>query len=142
MSGRLTKHLRLNTSGDTIVEVLLAIAIVSAVLGAAYVSTSQSLGNARQAEERSEAAKLVEGQLERLKVAFQTDPIPFNTVGSFCLDDTPARVATSNPACTVGRYALAIERSGNDFTATAKWDRAGGGASQEQVRIVYRLYAP
>jgi type II secretory pathway pseudopilin PulG len=139
MSVKLSAYL--GNRGDTIVEVLLAVAIVSAVLGGAYVSTSRSLANARQAQERSEAVKLVEGQLEKLKVAFTANPAGFSTGGAFCLDDTPARVTAGSAICTQGRYVLSVEHTGNNFTARALWDKFNGnGGTQEEVRIVYRLY--
>lgn len=53
--------------GDTIVEVLIAIAVVSMTLGGAYVTTNKSLRADRGAQERSNALKLVETQLESLK---------------------------------------------------------------------------
>jgi Tfp pilus assembly protein PilV len=137
MSGKLSPNL--GKSGDTIVEVLLAVAIVSTVLAGAYVATSRSLANSRQAQERSEAVKLVEGQLERLKAAFTADPASFATGSAFCLDDTPARITAGSPICTQGRYVLSVERNGNNFTARANWEKFAGGAPEE-VRIVYRLY--
>src|SRR4030095_15717644 len=141
MSRKLSTHIgALGSAGDTIVEVLLAVAIVSTVLAGAYVATSRSLANSRQAQERSEAAKFVEGQLEKLKTAFATDPTAFAAPGAFCMDDTPAPIPAGSAACTQGgRYVLSIERAGNNFTARAVWDKFGGGP-QEEVRIVYRLY--
>lgn len=138
--------LKLGSKGDTIVEVLLAIAVVSAVLGGAYVATNRSLGGVRQSQERGEALKLVEGQLERLKEAARTSDDVFTTsTNPFCLGDGLA--PTNDPAtCNQGpdgRYQLAIQRApsgdGYTFTASAVWDRFGGGG-QEQVEIRYRVY--
>jgi len=144
------KHL--NTKGDTIVEVLIAIAIVSAVLGGAFVSANRSLNGTRQAQERGEAVKLVESQLERLKAAAKTTDVgnPVKNIfaasgpNPFCLDDSLNRVAAGNALCTQGapaRYVLSIQRAADNstFTATANWD-AAGGAGPETIRIVYRLH--
>ena len=132
-----------NQSGDTIVEVLLAIAIVSAVLGAAYVSVDRSLRGSRQAQERGEAMKLLEGQVERLK---ELSAVPgsgiFTAVGSFCIDNSSVVVNATNAACRQGtenRYRLSIERNGNLFTTHAVWDKAGGGG-QDRVQFRYRIY--
>ncbi len=156
VASKLTKYITItprlwnNNRGDTIVEVLLAIAVVSAVLGGAYVSANRSSNNTRQAQERSEASKLVEAQLEQLKQATQNDPTFFTlpAATTYCLDGSLNRQLNpdTNAACVApgGRYRLKIERNGNSFTAMAHWDRFGGGASggggQEEVKIVYRLY--
>lgn len=144
----------LGSRGDTIVEVLLAIAVASAVLGGAYVSANRSLNGTRQAQERAEAVKFVEGQLERLKEVAKTDTTVFNTPPNpFCITETSTpsgvqlnRVVSGDPGCrqgTDGRYALQIQRdtSGGTttFTASARWDRVGGGG-QDQVILVYRMY--
>jgi type II secretory pathway pseudopilin PulG len=135
--------IKLGSKGDTIVEVMLAIAIVSAVLGGAFVSSNKSLQGARQSQERSEAMKLLEGQLERMK---QLSSTPGNNLftqsAQFCVNDTPAvRPISDTVACrqgTDGRYAMSITRNANTFTALATWDRIGGG--QDRVQLIYRIY--
>jgi type II secretory pathway pseudopilin PulG len=131
---------KLNNIGDTIVEVLLAIAIVSAVLGGAFLSVNTSLNGARQAQERGEAMKLLEGQIERLKEAAKLPASPvFTTTGPFCINNAQAIAAggclQGNPA----RYTLTITRSGNTFTALAEWDKVDGGA-RDRVQLIYRIY--
>jgi type II secretory pathway pseudopilin PulG len=154
----------LKQSGDTIVEVLLAIAVVSAVLGGAYVSATRSLNGNRQAQERAEATKLAEGQLERLKVII-SDPnqgILANDV--YCIDDNVAdatvdridfdSAVTAMPALSADgtinypagcritngvRYDVSIARNGQNFTVRARWDGSNGNGKDE-VAIVYRAY--
>lgn len=65
MSSRLTKISQ--QTGDTIVEVLVAMAIIGATLGVAFNIASRSQASIRGAEERSQALKLAEQQVERLK---------------------------------------------------------------------------
>jgi prepilin-type N-terminal cleavage/methylation domain-containing protein len=55
-----------NQSGDTIVEVLIAIVVVSMVLVAAYVTTTRSVNGIQDTEEHSEALQLAQTQLEFL----------------------------------------------------------------------------
>jgi type II secretory pathway pseudopilin PulG len=134
---------KLNEIGDTIVEVMLAIAVVSAVLGGAFVSSNKSLQGARQSQERGEAMKLLEGQLERMKqLSGSTGSNLFTQSAPFCVNDTPAIRLASDAACrqgTDGRYALSITRNANTFTALATWDRIGGGG-QDRVQLIYRIY--
>ncbi|HTE22446.1 MAG TPA: hypothetical protein VK674_05400 [Candidatus Limnocylindria bacterium] len=137
--------LSLNNSGDTIVEVLLAIAIVSSVLSGAFVSAGRSLRGAQVSQERGEALKLVEGQLELLKAALKDDSLADDVfaqgAADFCLSDTLAPTAGT---CTLGfggRYTMALRRTGDNFAASARWVKASGGV-QEEVTIVYRAYNP
>lgn len=58
---------RLTQLGDTIVEVLICMAIAGLALGLAYGTTRRSLNQIREAEERQEAVKLAEEQIERLQ---------------------------------------------------------------------------
>lgn len=89
---------RLNKTGDTIVEVLISIAIISTVLAGAYVTSNNSLRGSRQAQERGEGTKFAEEQLERLKELANnpaTHDLVFATVigDYFCIDQTLSIVA-------------------------------------------------
>ncbi len=159
---------RLTSVGDTIVEVLIALTIISLVLGGAYVSASRSLNNGRQAQERGEALKLVQSQIERLKfIASGSDNTIFTTPNYFCISPTNAIVDAFNPtramATTVAvavedfsqytspdckgqglgqLFNLSVRRDPlnvNQFTASARWERAGS-AGREELTIVYRVY--
>lgn len=57
----------ISNSGDTIVEVLIAITIISSILGGAYVAVNSSLNGSQDSLERSAGTKLAEAQIERLK---------------------------------------------------------------------------
>lgn len=147
---------RLSQTGDTIVEVLLALTVVTSILGGAYITSSRNLNNNRQAQERGEALKVAESQLERLKAAATSGSTAPYTIGtSFCLDSTNGVQSATIPAdqadnfdayqsvCTVQGggpiYYVAIVRSGADtFTVSIRWDRAGGNG-RDTVTLVYRL---
>src|SRR5687768_7725289 len=60
---------RLKQTGDTIVEVLIAITILSFILGGAYVVVSKSATSMCTAQERGEAVTIAQGQVEKLRVA-------------------------------------------------------------------------
>lgn len=157
---------RLGDIGDTIVEVLIALTVISLVLGGAYVSANRSLNNSRQAQERGEALKIVQSQVERLKfVASGSDDTIFIIPNTFCFDSNntihtatnPARVTNppvdqdnfslyTSPNCKgqgLGQlFNISIERNTtnpNQFTAFARWDRVGG-VGKEEVKLVYRVY--
>ncbi|MGH7237779.1 MAG: type IV pilus modification PilV family protein, partial [Candidatus Saccharimonadales bacterium] len=74
-------------SGDTIVEVLISIAILGTVLAGAYVTSNRSLLAERTAQEHSQALTLAESQVESLIGA--TPPIVF-TPAQHCFDTNDA----------------------------------------------------
>jgi|GEM_PF-4220887 len=101
--------------GDTIVEVLLCIAIVGAVIAGAYGLASHSLAEGISASEHSQAIKLAEAQVESLKSRQRDDqtktywqayfapanpisPADITAKSNFCLDTTSTRMHDSaNP---------------------------------------------
>lgn len=56
-----------NQAGDTIIEVLIAMVVVSAVLAGAYASSQRSFNSTIQSKERDEAVKLIQSQAELIK---------------------------------------------------------------------------
>lgn len=96
----------LHQRGDTIVEVLLAVAILGLVIALGYSIASLGLRTTRQAQEHAEALKIAEGQLERLK-ARALDPAAsgdvFSQAGGFCLgaDTTISTITPPSPTASV-----------------------------------------
>jgi prepilin-type N-terminal cleavage/methylation domain-containing protein len=116
-----------NQSGETIVEVLIALSILGLVLGAGYASASDSIRTAQDTQERIEASQFARGMVESIKYianqpSYQGEnllfpPGPAGTSGGqrdFCitegnlgdpsstLDNKPATPA--NPAAAPGCY--------------------------------------
>lgn len=140
----------LRERGDTIVEVLIAIGVLSLILGGAYVMTSRSIQGARTAQERVEALKLVESQLEQIKNYAATDPDAiFGVAGDFCINGSGAVVGAGGADCTFGAdgnsapsaepiYTLTVRRNSETFTVRNTWQNVGGG-HQNAVQITYRV---
>lgn len=84
-------------AGDTIIEVMIALAIVGAVIGTSYAISARSLRTGRQAQERTEALKLVESQIELLKAAApaQKATLFSSPAGNFCVTTSPAGVVVA-----------------------------------------------
>lgn len=158
------KKLSINSCGDTILEVLVSITVVSLILGASYALANQSTQANRRAQERSEALKYTESQLEQLKAFLSNRSNSLAAAGNlFCMktDGTPTVDGSYNsplplsndfnsdklgnvyPAdCKKGPgslYHLAIFKDGDTYTATSRWLKLGGGGIEE-VKILYRLH--
>jgi type II secretory pathway pseudopilin PulG len=157
---------RLRQGGDTIVEVLVSITILSMILGGAYVVTNTSLNDTRDAQEHSNATQLVASQFEQLRSASVTNSgvifgptlnnVPFCMVSG---SDTP--VMTPSSSCVVDttgapassgeqpQYSLSITRTAtlsgsltyDTFAVTATWDSLRSGGGKDVVQMSYRLDA-
>lgn len=128
---------KLNQAGDTLIEVMIAMVVLSMVLGGAYVTANRSSNTVRAAQEKGEALKFVEGQVEQLRFIDpdSTDPV-FDS--EFCFDASGDPVAAP---CRFGpddRYNLFINDEGSYYMAWAVWDRINSG-TEERIEMVYRI---
>lgn len=120
-----------NNRGDTIVEVLIAVAVVSLVVATAYAVVNKSVTAIQSAQEQSYAQKLVEQQVELLRTASSAP----STLGG-CYTQTaayslvPADCTISNGGAT---YTISITKPAGDtaYTIRAVWETPGG----QQARV-------
>ncbi|MBI5357458.1 hypothetical protein HZB74_01270 [Candidatus Saccharibacteria bacterium] len=148
------KLIKLGSKGDTIVEVLLAIAVMSMVLSISYGLANRSSQSNRQAQERAEAQKVGEEQLEILRGYVSPDQ-PWGTNVCFRADD-PATTTVDetgqptdqNSDCQGrgpgGRYNIRISVTGDAtagyvYTIDTTWDNVKG--STDQLAMSYKLPA-
>jgi len=126
--------------GDTIVEVMLAIAIIGIALGTAFALSTRSFHTGQNVEERGEALSLAQGQVEFLKNTYlngaKDDLISDSSYGTgkaFCFSDTDGKVydATSSN-CT--NYKLA-DGSSSIYTIEVTYCN-GSGCGTEGVFTV------
>jgi type II secretory pathway pseudopilin PulG len=137
---------KLSIKGDTIIEVLLAIAIVSLVLSGAYASARRSLVITQQNQERGEAIKLVEQQLERLKTK-SSDPTKAifapGLTGPYHIVDNGTIVPGEGGFGIGNRYVIGITRKDSAgtyiFVVRGHWNRFGDNAESEMT-MYYRVY--
>lgn len=79
---------RLQTRGDTIIEVLIALAVLGSALSVGYATASKALTTARISQEHSEAQGILESQVELLRQAapsFATPASDIYTSKTFCM---------------------------------------------------------
>lgn len=148
---RLKTLRKLGERGDTIVEVIIVIAVVSLILAGGFVTTNHSLQSTRDAQERGSSLKLAESQMEQIKDLAETNPDLLFGAGAptpFCISDMGAVVAASSAECamdTVGSptstepiFHVSITRSINLFTVDNTWTSPRGDANS--LKLEYRLY--
>lgn len=139
-----------NNCGDTLVEVLVCIAIVSVILAGAFVVSSHSRQGVENSQEHAVALKLLESQLEQLRNLAPTQSNVF-TANGYCIVGGGivtggACIVGSNGATITGNqqpaYTLNIQHTpttdGATFVAKVTWDQITGGQAAEQLS--YRIY--
>lgn len=147
-----------NQRGDTIMEVLIAVAVLSLILTVSLALANRNTQGNRQAQERGEATKHTESQIELLKsyLASSANPVlPPN--GNFCMKDdgTPSDpiegivdetqeenfgAFNGRDECKKGEfYHVYINRAGDTFTAHTRWVKVAGRGIDEAT-MVHRIY--
>lgn len=123
----------MNQRGETIVEVLIAIAVIGSVLGSAYAIVSRNTKSYQQASEHTEALKIAESQLEYLRKSPQNG-------SSFCFNNSGTVQGAPCPFGPDGRYEVTVTRDSttNTFTSAVEWDGINGGT--DRVSLSYRAY--
>ncbi|GAC1387774.1 MAG: hypothetical protein NVS1B7_2690 [Candidatus Saccharimonadales bacterium] len=140
-------HKRRDQAGDTIVEVLIAMAVTSLMLGGAFATANTSLQNTIQAQERSEAMKVAEMEVEILNTLSQLksgDPSYINVYDPanpvFCLHTTGVKatpfsleVINSSDA----NLPSASDQLNNYQTCTFASDGTSGPSYRYNTAIIY-----
>lgn len=133
---RLLKSRRdLGQKGDTIIEVMIAVGIVSLVLTAAYAVTNRSVQSSQQAQEQSYGQKLVEQQVELLRAAATKPALAgcFDQTGSF-----QTLLASCKKTNGGAVYALTVKNiSGADYSVQATWETVNGGNAD--ITVYYKV---
>lgn len=144
--------------GDTLVEVILSIALVSVVLVAAFNIAGASFRSAMLAKERIEAVSLAQQQAERLRALRDRDMVPGQQYTAFATFPTSGEILNSNLdkiACGSGcklspqdLYTISMTQVPNSVTGTdailrtyqikVEWEQIGGGGTNETI-IEYKL---
>lgn len=147
-------------TGDTIIEVLIAVTVIGLSIGLAYGVANRSLKSARQSQERTEAVKLAEGQTEQLKALSYRDDASdqgiFSVGQTYCLKNGIKKVLSKTIGsldsddlnnygeCQLpwpsGLYKVAVvPKANNNFEVYVRWFGIGQ-LKKEEVKITYRLY--
>lgn len=134
--------------GDTIVEVLIAMAVLGSVLVGSISIANKSLLRIQMAQERTGAQKVAQQSVEKMSRLVLLDPSnvnPATPVPDFCIksDYTKQTSPTTNALCKDGIYTTVISRSITSpdnlvtFNIAVTWDSLNG--TTENVTINYRV---
>ncbi len=133
---RILRLSKLKEAGDTIIEVLISLSIISLVLVGAYASVRHNTTETQTTQERTSALQLAQGQVEFLRAA---KGLPS---GKTCFDQSGA--ATSGTGCTVtlaggAAYTLTISLSspGNVYTVKVVWTTLSAHANNDASVTLY-----
>jgi type II secretory pathway pseudopilin PulG len=77
---------RRNQRGDTIMEVIICVAVIGLVLTAAFALSNRSTTGERKAQERGSALKIAESQMELLKSYADLNKLPSDRSQLFCME--------------------------------------------------------
>jgi prepilin-type N-terminal cleavage/methylation domain-containing protein len=150
----ITKLRQIGQRGDTIVEVMIVLAVLGMAISICYATATKSLSDARQAQENSEASSLVQSQVEALRVLapygpsatadkniFRANFCVINTAGVYSVVDS-TDVNCNNQGSVPYQLSVSYQADIDDtFIATATWPNVRGEGN-DSVTTVYRVHKP
>jgi len=126
--------LKLKQRGDTIVEVLIATAVVSLVLTGAMAISNSSLKQIRGAQERSEAQAYAQSTVELLDGYAGSE----SELNNKCLYIDAGVITAGLANCVFSRYTQIVtyDQAKESYIVTVTWDGITG--NQETLTLAYR----
>lgn len=131
-------------------EVLIALAALSAIIGFSYSTSTRAQKIAQLNQDRATATKHAETQLERIRAKRDKDGITALTsalpAGEFCLVPSGTNFEiklTTDTACSLGTIftqRVTYDTPDKLFTVVVDWENyTGNTGTRDQVQMVYRL---
>lgn len=133
---------RLGERGDTLVEVLIAIAIISLVLVTAYVTTNRNTLGIQNSQEHEQAQRLVESQIEMLRakggIVTSGDCFSGSNETSICNNFTASSSGATYTLKITGP--VGTNSPVGTYTVSATWTSIGSKvANDSNITMYYRL---
>lgn len=147
------KQILKSQRGDTIVEVLMCLAVLGVAGGGAFLSTNQNIKITQASQERLAAVKLAESQVELLRIAVRENTSLYNPGGSFCLPlSSPCTMSADGNAAAAGvqpRYNVGINKvsdinstpgvTGVRYQISVVWESIRGSGN-DRLDTYYEVY--
>lgn len=146
------RKLRLRQDGDTIVEVLISIAIISLVLASGYAITNRNLATTQDTQEHGQAQEIVKRQIEELRAtsadgtitSFANGDCVVENAGVLSFASGATGACSFQPGGNLGNcttepcYKVVINKNAlGAYEIQASWDSIIGGNST--VGMDYRI---
>ena len=145
-----------NSSGDTIVEVLIVLAVVGLTIAIAYATASAAMHSVLRAQQRSNAIQFASSQIESLRASQQSGKLVGYNTQYFCFQNsgstanltptymiqTPSQLGYISPCRINNRYNLFIECINNctstnpTFDVQAYWQDVSVGIDTLNINYV------
>lgn len=146
---RKQKSEKVASTGDTIIEVMMSLVILSLILATVYAMGTRSLRAGTESNQRTEALSIAQSQIDLLVNAKNIDPSfaqNFQTDQAYCLKpdgtkDTSAQ-NNSNKLCNSysgGQYSVGVSYDSNVFTITTQWPSADAPNGMANLNLYYKL---
>jgi prepilin-type N-terminal cleavage/methylation domain-containing protein len=135
---RLTQSSTRDQRGDTIIEVLIAVAIISLVLATSYAIVNRNIGTNQDTQEHNQGQQIVQRQIELLRAGTQSGVLAFTDGGCF----SSGKFINNPTSCTLKAdgitggctdqpcYRVKINLDSGVYTVTAEWDNIRGDTSR------------
>jgi prepilin-type N-terminal cleavage/methylation domain-containing protein len=150
----------LDSRGDTIIEVLIVLAVLSLALAMSYATADRGLRQSRNAEEHSQALGVLTSQVELVRKAVANQTNVFITNQPFCMtanatpvtgfasgagvaDPKTDALAGYPAACKNGAFynqSITYDSTNGTFTFRIHWDGQGDLGRQQEL-MTYRIQA-
>jgi type II secretory pathway pseudopilin PulG len=152
---------RLNSTGETIVEVLLSIVILGFTIVVVFLIARTSLSTGQSASERTQVLNIAETQIETLKYLASNNKAGEGVFGQgsndFCINPTTNTIVVATDInavnCGAGTFPdgnmtirIRYDADGPDniagnydddtFTITANWSRVGSSNPEKLVQVI------
>lgn len=155
--------LKLNTRGDTIVEVMISLAVLGLAFAISYSTAQSTLNDIQDSQEHSTALEHIESQVESLRYIANQPPTPGVSLSqyAFCITpsnppgggltvtqftvNSPGQNPHNYPAqCQIHQsgfiyYEAIIPTTTNNFNITIWWPGIGTLGNQSE-ELSYRIY--
>ncbi len=147
----------LGSAGDTIVEVMIVLAVLGLAFSISYATATRGLAQSRNAEEHSQALGILSSQVELVRAQIDQGGDVFRA-NPYCLTGStqtptnlgyaavPSSVESDDwskyTGCTSGLYheSVTYDSSTGLFDLKVRWD-GNGGLKRQQVELTYRVYS-
>lgn len=132
------RPIRIAQRGDTIVEVLISVAVASLMLAGAYAITNHNVITQQDTQEHNQAQQLVQSQIELLHSDKGSSVVPTPTPTCYKPTGVPATLATDCkvnasdvPSTVEPVYTLSISvpPMSSVYTISATWKSLQGGTA-------------